>query len=114
MLFFLLTGKWKLASKAAVVTVNGSVGGGLWVISYCYLLTTRFRKKLNITELTNGILAGLVSMTAICAICQPWDALIIGWIGGMISSYGGNRYVFILREHICIFKIGDKIIYFLC
>ena len=88
MLFVLLTSKWRLASKAAVVPVNGTVGEGLWSILYCYLLTIRFRKKLNVTELTNGILAGLVSVTAIYAICQPWEALIIGWIGGMISSYG--------------------------
>lgn len=82
------SGKWKLASKAAVVTVNGSVGGGLWAISYCYLLTNKFQRKLSVTELANGILAGLVSVTGICAICQPWEALIIGCIGGMISSYG--------------------------
>lgn len=85
-------GKWKLASKAAVITVNGSVGGGLWAILYCYLLTNKFRRKLNVTELTNGILAGLVSVTGICAICQPWEALIIGWIGGMMSSYGKTVY----------------------
>ena len=99
----LSSGKWKLASKAAVVTVNGSVGGGLWAILYCYLLPNTFRRKLNVAELTNGILAGLVSVTGICAICQPWEALIIGWIGGMISSYGKTICLSNCREHVCIF-----------
>lgn len=83
-----ISGKWKLASKAAVVTVNGSVGGGLWSIFYSYALTKRYNRKLDVGVFTNGILAGLVSITAICAICQPWEALVIGWIGGMICSYG--------------------------
>lgn len=88
MFLSILLGKWKLASKAAVITVNGSVGGGLWTVLYCYVLTKRFHRKLDIGIFTSGILAGLVSVTAICAICQPWEALFIGWIGAMISSYG--------------------------
>ena len=81
-LFYNLLGKWKLASKAVVITDNGSVGGG------CYFLTKRFRRKLDIGTFTSGILAGLLSVTAICAICQPWEVLFIGWTGTMISSYG--------------------------
>ncbi|XP_057295698.1 putative ammonium transporter 3 isoform X2 [Hydractinia symbiolongicarpus] len=81
-------GKWKLASRAAVVTVNGSVGGGLFVIFYCYILTNKFNRKLDVGIFATGILAGLVSITGICAICRPWEALLIGFIGGAIACYG--------------------------
>ncbi|XP_057294963.1 putative ammonium transporter 3 [Hydractinia symbiolongicarpus] len=81
-------GKWKLATRAAVVTVNSSVGGGLFSVLYCYVLTNKFDRKLNIGTFCNGVLGGLVSITAICAICRPWEALIIGFVGGSITCYG--------------------------
>ncbi|XP_057308450.1 putative ammonium transporter 3 [Hydractinia symbiolongicarpus] len=81
-------GKWKLASRTAVITVNGSVGGGLWSIIYCYCLTKRYNKKLDVSIFTSSILGGLVSITAICGVCRPWEALCIGFVGGMITCYG--------------------------
>ena len=71
--------------------MNGSVGGGLWSILYCYFLTKDYNKKLDIPNFTASILAGLVSITAICAVCRPWEAIVIGFVGGMICSYG-NLY----------------------
>ena len=83
-----IIGKWKLASRAAVTTVNASVGSGLWSIIYSFWLTNDFRGKLDVSTFTSGILAGLVSITAACAVCRPWEALVIGIIGGIISTYG--------------------------
>ena len=81
-------GKWKFASRSAVTTINASVGGGIWAVLYSYKLTKRYKGKLDVASFTSGILGGLVSVTAICAICRPWEALLIGFIGGIITSYG--------------------------
>ena len=48
----------------------------------------KINRKLDIPNFTSCILGGLVSITAICAICRPHEALIIGFIGGVIVSYG--------------------------
>jgi len=36
--------------------------------------------------LVSGILGGLVGITAIASICKPWEALIIGFIGGLVAN----------------------------
>lgn len=106
-----LTGKWKLASKAAVTTVNASVGSGLWVIFYSYVLTNKFQGKLDICTFTSCILGGLVSITAGCAVIQPWEALIIGIVGGIITSYGKQLLSYKnLFSKICY--IADHSLYF--
>jgi len=103
-------GKWKLASKSAVVTINGSVGGGIFAIIYSYYLTKQFNGKLDVGILTTGILAGLVSITSISAVCKPWEGIVIGFIGGIISAYGANLMVYL--------KIDDPVsvvpVHFFC
>ncbi|KAK3722042.1 hypothetical protein QZH41_020159 [Actinostola sp. cb2023] len=107
--------KWKLASRSAVVTLNGSIGGGIFGMIYSYIL---FKGKLLIDMFATGILGGLVGITgekfslrveyfiksiivqdslgnnvsfltaAICAVARPSESLIIGFIGGMVACMG--------------------------
>ncbi|EDO34221.1 predicted protein, partial [Nematostella vectensis] len=83
--FGITGGKWKLASRSAVVTLNGSIGGGISGMVYSYLF---HKNKLLIDTFATGILGGLVSITAICAIVRPWEAILIGAIGGAIACGG--------------------------
>jgi len=41
-------------------------------------------KRLDVGGFCNGILAGLVSITAGCAFVRPWEALLIGFLGGCV------------------------------
>ncbi|XP_074651675.1 putative ammonium transporter 3 [Tubulanus polymorphus] len=78
-------GKWKLAAKSAVTTINGSVGGGLAGIVLSYFL---HKGVYDIGDIVNSVLGGLVGITAGCALVRPWEAFIIGLIGGIIGVLG--------------------------
>lgn len=82
-----------------MITINGSVGGAMWPVFYCYVCTKKFDRKLDVGMFTGGILAGLVSITSICAICRPWEAIIIGFIGGIIFTYG-TLFIELLPDNI--------------
>ncbi|XP_077988594.1 putative ammonium transporter 2 [Glandiceps talaboti] len=77
--------KWKLAARSAVTTVTCSVGGGIAGTGLSYI----FKKRtFSIVYLINGILGSLVSGTALCALAHPWEGLLIGAVGGLISCTG--------------------------
>ncbi|XP_060074735.1 putative ammonium transporter 3 [Ylistrum balloti] len=77
-------GKWQLASKAAVVTLIGSMGGGATGVIISFIMNNR---KYNVDYLVNSVLCALVSITAGCAVIRPWEALLIGSIGGVIAIF---------------------------
>lgn len=96
---FGITGeKWKLAARAAVVTLNGSIGGGIVAIAYSYLQDA---ETLDVPTFVTGIRGGLVSVTGICALARPWEGILIGLFGGMFAC--------LLSDAMIKLKIDDPV-----
>ncbi|XP_022105223.1 putative ammonium transporter 2 [Acanthaster planci] len=75
-------GKWKLATRSAMVTITSSIGGGVTGLAFSW---TTLNRTFNINYLINGVLGALVGSTAICALSKPWEGLVIGAVGGVIA-----------------------------
>ena len=74
------------AAKVAVITTLGAAGGAL-----SSGLTTLFLEGVwDLAALSNGILAGLVGITAPCALIEPWAGLVIGVIAGIIFYFASQ------------------------
>jgi ammonia channel protein AmtB len=69
-----------VAAKVAVTTTCGAAGGALSAFAIVYILDG-FQ---DLGAISNGILAGLVSITAACSVIEPWAAFLIGVIGGAV------------------------------
>ncbi|XP_066969358.1 putative ammonium transporter 3 [Macrobrachium rosenbergii] len=72
---------WKYAARTAVITLMSSIGAGLAGMSISWYKNHR----LEIGDVVNSVLGGLVSITAGCALFTTWEALAVGTIGGIIS-----------------------------
>jgi ammonium transporter, Amt family len=73
-------GKWELIGKVATNTFLASAAGGVSTMVYTYL---RY-KKIDITMVINGVLAGLVAITAGCNVVSHNSAIIIGLVAGVL------------------------------
>jgi Amt family ammonium transporter len=67
-------------SKVAVTTTLAASAGALGALVLSWIL---FRKP-DVSMTMNGTLAGLVAITAPCAVVSPGDAIIIGLIAGIL------------------------------
>lgn len=73
-------GNWELIGSVVVNTFLASAAGGISTMIY-----THFRYgKIDITMVINGVLAGLVSITAGCNVVGPGSAIIIGLVAGVL------------------------------
>ncbi|EER12206.1 Ammonium transporter, putative [Perkinsus marinus ATCC 50983] len=70
------------ASLIAVNVTLAAAAGGLSTFTLRYIMLKHH--KYNVKALCNGILAGLVSITASCANVTPSGALIVGVVGGIL------------------------------
>ncbi len=69
----------------AVTTNLAAAAGGLVALILTWAFIT---KKPDLSTTLNGVLAGLVAITAPCAFVTPGWAIVIGAIGGVIVVYG--------------------------
>ena len=72
-----------LAVMAAVNTLLAGAAGGISAMMYMWLLGPTKKPEPGLS--VNGILAGLVAITAPCAFVSPLAAVVIGLIGGVIA-----------------------------
>lgn len=73
-------GKWELIGSVATNTFLASAAGGISTMIY----TQFWYKKVDITMVINGVLAGLVAVTAGCNVVSPNSAIVIGLIAGIL------------------------------
>jgi len=95
-----IIGSAQLAERAAINTILSSATGGL-----ASLLWTTYRRPgrdWDIIAACNGVLAGLVSITAGCPAVQTWAALVIGLIGG-------TWYVYVSWFVVNVAKVDDPL-----
>ncbi|GAB5355993.1 hypothetical protein AAMO2058_000252700 [Amorphochlora amoebiformis] len=69
-----------LASKVAVTTTIAAAASAISTMIYSRLVLQHY----NLTLCLNGVLAGLVSITAPCSVVEPWASMMIGIIGAMV------------------------------
>ena len=94
-----------IAAKVAVTTTLAAAGGSIVAGSLSYL----WDGLLDLSAMANGILAGLVSITAPCSATEPWAALVIGMIGGVVyvlavkllEKVGVDDVVLAIPVHCC-------------
>lgn len=76
-------------SKIVMNTIISGATGGLIasILKPLIMGTYTTRNRYDIGALANGLLAGLVAITGACDKVEPWAALIIGLIGGIVYSF---------------------------
>lgn len=82
-----------LASKVAVVTTIAAASACITAAFLSKALTSKF----DLATGLNGVIAGLVSITAPCPVVDPWAACVIGVIGAFV--YVGSDAL-MLKFHI--------------
>ncbi|MEX2416336.1 MAG: ammonium transporter [Paenibacillaceae bacterium] len=70
----------------AFTTQLGAAGGAVAALIISWI----FMGKADITTMLNGALAGLVAITASCAFVDPWAAVVIGFVAGILV-YGSTK-----------------------
>lgn len=76
----LTEGRWYVAERCAVTTTLAGATGGVTTLIILKLRDHIF----DLLACLNGILAGLVSITACCAFVEPYAAIVIGFIGALV------------------------------
>ncbi|MBN1687375.1 MAG: ammonium transporter [Spirochaetales bacterium] len=79
-------GNGELIARVAINTNLGAAAGGVGAMGIIWALT----RKADLSIAMNGALAGLVAVTAPCAFIDPWAAIVIGLVGGVVVVFGAR------------------------
>ncbi len=76
--------------RFAVVATNTAIAGAFGAVSAMFFLMYTGNRKPDPGMMANGMLAGLVAVTAPCAFIQPWAAMVIGIIAGILVIFAAR------------------------
>ena len=81
----MFTPRYNSAPKIMMCSLLSAASGGIVAAYLKPLVMGTYSKthRYDVGALTNGILAGLVSITGTCDSCEPWSAVLIGFIGSV-------------------------------
>ncbi|XP_035224311.1 LOW QUALITY PROTEIN: putative ammonium transporter 3 [Stegodyphus dumicola] len=80
---FGITGnKWQYSGRAAINTINASLGGGMAALILTYIKNRRF----GVSDTVNGILGALVGVTAGSAFLRPWESVVVGIVCAIVVN----------------------------
>lgn len=76
------------SAKLAIVNtiISPSAAGIFTFLTKKHITGSGTQMRMDFPALTNGILAGLVSITAACDVVAPWAAFVIGILGSLVYS----------------------------
>uniref|UniRef100_A0A8D8C4I1 Ammonium transporter 3 n=2 Tax=Culex pipiens TaxID=7175 RepID=A0A8D8C4I1_CULPI len=74
-------GRWGFTIRAAVMTMLGSMGGGVLACAFSIFDN---KGKAYPFQIMNGVLASLVSVTGGCYLYDSWSAVLTGAIGSLL------------------------------
>lgn len=88
-----------LAMQAAANTTLAGGAGGLSALGFNFLATRRVtgRGKYDLIATMNGVLSGLVAVTAGCSLMTPLAAIFVGFCGGAFYLVGSQ---FLIRNQL--------------
>jgi Amt family ammonium transporter len=88
----------KAAEVVSLIAVNTTLGGAAGCVSALFLSVfvserTTGEYVFDVIYAMNGTLTGLVSITAGCAVVEPWAAVFIGFVGGILHTVSSKLLV---------------------
>jgi len=89
-----IAGQGQTMARAVCTTTLSAATGGITVV---LLDKVAVSHTWDVGALCNGILAGLVSITAGAADVYPWAAVIIGFLGGLVYLASSKTVLFICK-----------------
>jgi len=84
--------KARQASRILITTTLAATSGGMTTVIQERI--QGYRKVWDVNAMCNGILVGLVSITAGCATLMPWAAIIAGFGGGVVYRYTSRALLY--------------------
>ena len=77
-------------NRFTVAAVNTAIAAAFGAVAAMLLLMYTGNKKPDPAGMINGMLAGLVAITAPCAFVAPWAAMVIGILAAIVVTYAAR------------------------